>query len=381
MNSEPVLFPWMKPFPLSEEAKKDWEKSKTSKSLLSYGLKHKLIPRKRYFQWAMEHYQIPFLKTEFFQNQAILSQNKWEKVKDLEEWSSEVVPVCLWEGIVYIGCIEPKRKKLPFPHRFVLATDLSLKMHWRTLLEGMEITQTFSKGRVQAQGSAKPSLPEEPEEEAPSPMFHEGSYEGERATILNQKTNQAGATPLKKEEKVVVMEDYKARTTSTSKKSSNSQTLSLNTNTTGIYAVKRDKRYEKLWETIKKHFSGMVIFNREGNKLIPLECLGRIALKDKDFKVSLEDNSLFSIIKKNLPYHGPIIEAETNRNKEILKNMGWETLPQHASAISLTTEEGKNQVFFGVGIRQINMSEIDEITEFIEDFFKENSNSSFKKAS
>ena len=337
MNAESLVSSWTKHFKVSEEDKKKWEKAKsTSESLLSYALKQKAIPREEYFDWAREHHQIPFLKTDFFQNPEILSKSKWKKIKDLETWSQQMLPVSFWEDIVYIGCIEPCGKTLSFPHRFVLASDLSLKMLWNILYKEQSTP-------VQSTN-------------------HSGK--------LSEKTVTGKVDLSESKRKVIVMKEYKDRMKSAKnlQPELTEETLEIGTGT-GIYTINKSRVYEKLWEKTKNYFSGIIIFKRQSNYLIPERCVGRIVLKDENFKVNLKETTLFSIINKNFPYHGPVIG--TQANKEIFQNIGWETaLPKHISAFAPAAAHKK--VFFGVGGRQVKMTEIGKITDLIEKFFEEN---------
>ena len=367
MNVESSSLTWLKRFRIPEAEQANWKKQKTSESLLAYGLKHKIVPREEYFDWAKESYQLPFLKTEFFQNH-VISQNKWRRIKDLETWSSCRLPVWCWEDIVYIGCIEPYEKTPQFPHRFLLATDLSLKMLWKNLQEGDEVTKSFSLRikKLESQPSFKSPLKKAVQAFVPKRLQEIKSTSLQR----NNKPSPTAVAPAN-QTKVLAMEDYKNR--------EEAKETAIHTQT-GVYKVKDEEAlYVKLWENVKNHFSSMIVFKRDGKTLSPLGYRGRLSLQEEDFKINLEENSLFSILNKNFPYHGPVVG--TNTNKEIFKSIGWDILPKHASAISLTTASGQQRVFFGIGSRQISMNEIGEITDTIENFFKQEDEQAFQKAS
>lgn len=355
MNQKVAFLPWKKQFQIPETEKKKWEEAKTSESLLSYGLHHKIIPREEYFDWAVENYQMPFLKTDFFQNHAILNQNKWKKIKDLETWNSQMVPVWFWGDIAYIGCIEPYEKSFSFPHRFLLATDLCLKMVWNNLQERNEITQSL------LIESKKIPLKFNKTEKSESELLKGQASQQNRTTNQNSPLNQNYDKTKEKTQsskKIIHMKNYKSM----------EKTMLFQTDTS-IHITDKNSPYIKLCEKMKPWFVGTVIFKREETKLVPIEYSGRVLL-DKNFTVNLRDNSFFNIINKNFPYHGPVID--TKINKEIFKNMKWDdVLPKHVSAIPLNTKKGESLVFFGVGKRKINMSEIENITENVEGFFKE----------
>ena len=307
MHTELGVSSWTKHFKVSEGDRKKWEEKKNaSESLLAYALKQKAIPREEYFDWAREHYQIPFLRTDFFQNPEILSKDKWKRIKDLETWNERMLPVSFWEGMVYIGCIEPYPKALSFPHRFVLASDLSLKMLWNSLYK------------------------EERGASSKSPNQSVGLSESEVTQGVDER-----------KEKVVALQDYKDRMKSAANQESDEETLKIDAGT-GVYRISRGWGYEKLREKTKNYFSGIIIFKRRNDDyLIPERCVGRIALKDENFKVNLKETTLFSIINKNFPYHGSVIG--TPANQEIFKNIGWQrTLPKHISAFAPATAPKKS---------------------------------------
>ena len=377
MNSELVSTSWLERFKIPEAEKQKWEKDKNSESLLAYGLKHKLVPREEYFDWAREQYQLPFLKTEFFQDH-VISQSKWKRIKDLETWSSQRVPVWFWENIVYIGCIEPCEKELQFPHRFVLATDIALKMLWTNLQEGAEITKSFSlKSQSSSAMSFKETKTSSPVKTSRDRLLESFLHNRAQRNLKEFNQDDKNKEADQNRGKVLAMKDYKNQEKTVSIAGQGSDQEIRNTQT-GVCKVEETKIYGPLWEKMRNHFSSIIVFKREENILTPLEYMGRIVLKDKNFRVNLEENSLFSILNKNFPYHGPVVDTKINR--EIFENIGWEILPKHASVISVTSESGKTKVFFGVGSQQVSMSEIGEITDTINNCFKDTEIFSLKKA-
>ena len=356
-KQESIVSSWEKQFPIPEAEKKKWKEAKTAESLLSYGLHHKIIPREEYFDWAVENYQMPLLKPDFFQNHAILNQNQWKTIKNLKAWNSQMVPVWFWDNIVYVGCLEPSERQFPFPHRFVLATDLCLKMAWNSLQERTEITQSLSVEKAKLYSSK----PNEVKNLENKPL--------KEPVLQSAKTTKQSAPPTQKQDKIKEKTQTSKKVIHMKNYKNMDQTMVFKTKTdTSIHLKDKNTPYIKLCEKMKPWFVGTVIFKKEETKLVPLESSGRILL-DKDFSVNLKDNSFFSIINKNFPYHGPVIGTKTN--KEIFKNMKWEdVLPKHISAIPLTTQKGESLVFFGVGKQKINMSEIESITENVEEFFK-----------
>ncbi|MCZ0931554.1 MAG: hypothetical protein OXJ52_00140, partial [Oligoflexia bacterium] len=89
--------------------------------------------QKSYFNWAVDHYQIPFLKGLFLE-QNLMTKTQWNEIKDLFDWTEEILPVAFWNKTVFIGCVElPKREieVLGFNTRFVLTSCQSLRVMWK----------------------------------------------------------------------------------------------------------------------------------------------------------------------------------------------------------------------------------------------------------
>ena len=126
-------YPWVESLKVSEEDFKKWQITNTKESFVFWSLKNKIINPKLYFNWAMEYYQTPFLKNLFFE-QYLMTKKQWEQIRDLSDWTPEMVPVAVWEDTVFIGCVElpaDQEKTLHFKYRFVLTSSAALKTTWK----------------------------------------------------------------------------------------------------------------------------------------------------------------------------------------------------------------------------------------------------------
>ena len=124
---------WAENLKVSEEDFKKWRIADTKESFVFWSLKNRTINPKLYFDWAVEHYQIPFLKDLFFE-QHLMTKKQWERIKDLSDWTPEMVPVTVWEDTVFIGCVElpaEQEKTSHFKYRFVLTSNTALQTTWR----------------------------------------------------------------------------------------------------------------------------------------------------------------------------------------------------------------------------------------------------------
>ena len=126
-------YPWLTPLEVSNQLIQDWQNKETTKSLTFWALRNKKIDQKTYFDWAINHYQIPFLNGLFFE-QNLMTKTQWNEIKDLFDWTEEILPVAFWNNTIFIGCVEPPKKELKildFETRYVLTSYWSLRVMWK----------------------------------------------------------------------------------------------------------------------------------------------------------------------------------------------------------------------------------------------------------
>lgn len=124
-------YPWSENLKISQEDFKKWQSDSTADSFVFWSLKNKVINKNEYFNWAMEYYDTPFLEDMFFE-QYLITKRQWNKMKDLSDWTKEIMPVAIWDNTVFIGCLElPQEKHFDFEHRFVLVSSMALQMTWK----------------------------------------------------------------------------------------------------------------------------------------------------------------------------------------------------------------------------------------------------------
>lgn len=84
-----------------------------------------------YYPWAIEKYQLPYLRSEFFAQFAPDVQ-VWESEKGLFEWDEGFLPLTRWEGKLIIGCVDlPEEFLENANHILVLCSILELEKVWR----------------------------------------------------------------------------------------------------------------------------------------------------------------------------------------------------------------------------------------------------------
>ena len=352
---------WQKRFAAeAAAAQKKKESEGSSDPLLFYGLQQHIIPRDDYFDWAMKHYRLPFLDTEFFLQCHPLPPPDWSQ-NSLKEWSPWFAPVWFYENLVYIGCLEPCEKSFPFPFRFVLTSDQSLKMLWNNSRQKQEATGSARTNRDKEAPALKLTTAKESAEAAPAKTSAGGPNLG-GPNLGGPHRGGAASNPSISGE-ATAEEDLEKTGAGDAEK-------------TFIWRrTESDKRMTSCANLLKETqqwFSGIVIFKREGDCLTPVQSAGRVNIMNPDWKVDLKRKSFFNIIEKDQPYHGFIVKTEIN--KEIAEKTGWPILPRHVSVIPLPCSasgdpEGGESVFFGVSAKPVEMSEIERLTERVEGFF------------
>ena len=360
--------PWRRHFPISKEAEKNWESLENGESLLLYGLQNNLIARKDYFAWAVKHYQIPFVQTEYFQDLPSIGA----EVKDQEKWSPEFAPLCVWEGIVFIGCLE-RRKGPSFPHRLALATDISLSTAYKSLFQdsasfssdGFEETSVLSAVSALAQ---KPEAKKNP----PPPLAPPSSQKALESVRKNTSDAlKAAQKPSGEEEKTSVLKDFKKEEAAPSSAVEEDLTCK-----TVIKFHKKKSRLEDIQPQMRKYFLGMALMIKEGSLLKLKESVG-VMIKNKDWTADTQSTNFFKVISKGLPYHGPVISGP--EESAVLKSLGFDVLPRHISVVCAHSEE-KSLVFFGAGIKKISFPKVEELHAFITDFLNSKHSGASQKA-
>ena len=130
-------YPWTEYLKVSVKDFQQWQHSGVEESFVFWSLNNRVINQKSYIDWAVEHYQIPFLEDAFFE-QYLITKKQWEKIKDLTEWMPEMTPVAVWEDTVFVGCVKLpllEEQKFEFKHHFVLTSSMALQTTWKFVKE------------------------------------------------------------------------------------------------------------------------------------------------------------------------------------------------------------------------------------------------------
>lgn len=85
------------------------------------------LPIAEYMKWASEHYKMPFLADSFFaqaKNFKLLNENP------NPNWNEFFFPILEWQGMLYVGALEPQTVSLTKKVCVVLCSPQQLKLLW-----------------------------------------------------------------------------------------------------------------------------------------------------------------------------------------------------------------------------------------------------------
>jgi hypothetical protein len=128
--------PWVNEMGVTEAQMTQWSReAPKGKSLTYWCLENGKIPTDEYLFWARNHYGLAVLKPEFFEQSP--NFDLWRNIASVANWSAEMVPLHEWDGVVFVGCVEPLDDiSWSFPVRYIIADAQSLASSWQTLQTG-----------------------------------------------------------------------------------------------------------------------------------------------------------------------------------------------------------------------------------------------------
>lgn len=92
-------------------------------------LQTKKIDQDEYLSWAREHYGLASLNHNYFEKMPDVEL--LERASTIANWSEWLLPVCEWDGVIFVACVEPLQDhNWSFPVQFVLAESSEIKKYW-----------------------------------------------------------------------------------------------------------------------------------------------------------------------------------------------------------------------------------------------------------
>ena len=299
---------WQKALHISPSDYQQWLKEAGSEDLVTaWALENNKIQASQYFTWAMDYYQIPYLKESFF-HQIPVQLSLWNKTKNQIKWNKYFLPLYEWEGLVFAACVEPPaiQHKNIFP---ILVKLDNLRFCW-TKIESFTKNPSTSPA---LQTKQEPFLPKNVENQNLATKIHKFV----KTKIFNlTKLTPAKATP--------------------------------------------GSAFSEIVELTKGLFSHAIIFSYNHDRFHPVRWNNLKGCKEP---VSIKENSIFKMVHKTLqPYHGFIVSNPAH--KQFFTKWGFASLPKHITLMPITRTKKENQLigaFMGIADTTIPSEELNRI--------------------
>ncbi len=125
--------PWAQALNISDQQVQQWKNETPSETPLIYWcLLQGYVPSEGYFKWAKEYYGIAEVNDSFFHTPQI--QNTYKQLAQKVEFNDSVLPLSIWENVVFIACTEPiQTHNYPFEVKYVFAKPELIKSTWEAL--------------------------------------------------------------------------------------------------------------------------------------------------------------------------------------------------------------------------------------------------------
>lgn len=128
-----VVKPWVTALQIDEGTFASWiAKVPKHESVTFWCLDKGHLRLNDYFNWAMNHYGLPLLGSDYFGTPA--NRDLWSKIQSVANWSPELLPLEEWDGTIFVACVEPPEDiRWSFPVQYILASPRDLKLQWERL--------------------------------------------------------------------------------------------------------------------------------------------------------------------------------------------------------------------------------------------------------
>lgn len=125
--------PWAEPLQISLKAIEEWKAiAPKSASLTFWCLETGRISIDSYMEWARNYYELIEVTPEYFE--LTLNQRFWKQIKTVANWSPALLPLEQWDGVLFVGCVEPDPEvQWSFPVRYILCDPRFLNRRWTEL--------------------------------------------------------------------------------------------------------------------------------------------------------------------------------------------------------------------------------------------------------
>lgn len=187
----------------------EYNQSRSELSPIAYALKNGKIPYQDYIKWAQKTYNLPYVKDDYFKSQ-LPPTDEWKDWKSEYKWSSEIIPLGLWDGHLLIACLEiPLQFPVSLHPVFVLADLHNIEKTYHYYLNSEKGTST-AKEKIKDTtpvSSQKPSSPKEETAQSFELLDLTDTPEEEILVITEPEETPEGLSLEVKPQKLKVVED------------------------------------------------------------------------------------------------------------------------------------------------------------------------------
>ncbi len=313
--------PWVSALQISQADYELWQLSiGPEQSITSWAIQNRHISADAYFQWAKNYYGLPQVLSPYF-NEAP-SRELWNKIRSVTNWNQDILPLEEWDGVIFIGCVEPLDVQWSFPVCYVLTHPQNLKNLFEQY-QTLEMSFTQIPPVPEEDGPIglnlklapppPPILPQEPQGlDGPEglPNNHDVFFQDDIPTGVYNMPSENSDKVLNPQHAVAQIEE--ART--------------------------QDQMLNWFCKHALQHYSSVIILHYEGNLLKPFRITADLKPTSEQAFESIDPNkpSVFRIVRRtNIPYHGPVVDTEIN--KAFFSNFGFEGYPAVVTCLPLLT--------------------------------------------
>lgn len=400
-----LIKPWVSALRVDPSQFQLWQTQKPNNSSMTFWcLETHKVKLLDYLQWARDHFGLAVIKEAYFEEPPQLEF--WHKIKSVANWSPELLPLAEWDGVVFVGCVEPPEDiQWSFPVRYLLASPKSLLGRWQQLQKGV---MTSVAPAVAKAPMPPPSIPPE----VSTPVLNP-SLSPEMAPLSVPATETNGFDALERGLDAAAEESESPSPSTNSALVVMPEGLSLDSLSvaplklseeaepiTGVTGVNTGSGYTDplskpissapsapapqgsvidthriapndlasaktvneavawAFDRMRTHFHHSMVLIFEGPNLRPWRWeTAWVPRSNENFKAfDLEQPSLFRIVQRTrLPYHGHVVPSEAN--VRFFLNWGHESLPAHVTAVPLILNGEMLGLLMSIGEASANSSE------------------------
>lgn len=362
-----------------------FEQNGGSGSLLKYALQEQCLSPDQYLKWAMSHYLLPKLQSQFF-TETPISQEMFAKWATHYPWSEECLPVAEWDGALIVACLQPPQDFPSNPQSIlVLATPENLQEAWKNLHlqtnPTNKTTQNAAMGPIELIGDPPSEVDDlthtKSQFHIPTEEQPEGLFDGPTVVQLRPLSSttpesvtleKATSEESNIDENTLSIIDMPTTSgvsiekTAVAERPRPSQTLKPKQAPilTGYFVLEKfrhqnpellNKNVKKILDDMKSHFQKSLILTLD-NEATQLSVFAWDEsfqdIKDTSTRISVENPSIFSIVAKTQkPYHGYISVNEVNEQFFTDWNQGQ--IPDHITLTPLMFDDHMVGMVLGIG--------------------------------